>query len=245
MKKAFTLIELLIVVAIIAILAAIAVPNFLEAQTRSKVSRVKADQRTLDTGLMTYYIDSNAFPKGNNFSLAGRRSDELTNPTRLVLERLTTPVAYLTNSFLEDPFKARFRTGTINSADGSFALNDPSRAYNPANDPNSFLARFYSYTTPGTNGLQDVEIASEKASFYFVIASASPIGHIYNLGGLFTPAASPADVTTREAAVIRNMYDATNGTISVGGIFRVNGTTTGINNYGGVFFDVATRTQSK
>lgn len=62
MKKAFTLIELLIVVAIIAILAAIAVPNFLEAQTRAKVSRVASDQRTYATALETYMIDNSAYP---------------------------------------------------------------------------------------------------------------------------------------------------------------------------------------
>jgi len=62
MKKGFTLIELLIVIAIIAILAAIAVPNFLEAQVRAKVSRVKADQRSLATGLEAYYVDNNSYP---------------------------------------------------------------------------------------------------------------------------------------------------------------------------------------
>ena len=62
MKKGFTLIELLIVIAIIAILAAIAVPNFLEAQVRAKVSRVRADQRSLATGLESYRIDNNSYP---------------------------------------------------------------------------------------------------------------------------------------------------------------------------------------
>jgi type II secretion system protein G len=60
--RAFTLIELLIVVAIIAILAAIAVPNFLEAQVRAKVSRAQNDMRTLATAIESYQVDNNAYP---------------------------------------------------------------------------------------------------------------------------------------------------------------------------------------
>lgn len=58
----FTLIELLIVVAIIAILAAIAVPNFLEAQVRSKISRVKSDMRSISVALESYAVDNNIYP---------------------------------------------------------------------------------------------------------------------------------------------------------------------------------------
>src|SRR6056297_1747090 len=60
--RAFTLIELLIVVAIIAILAAIAVPNFLEAQIRSKIARVKSDTRTVATAMESYAVDNNRYP---------------------------------------------------------------------------------------------------------------------------------------------------------------------------------------
>jgi len=91
--KAFTLIELLIVVAIIAILAAIAVPNFLEAQTRSKVSRTLADMRTFATGAEAYAVDNNKYPKAPSwlYSEEGQRA-------------LTTPVSYLT-SILTDVFR--------------------------------------------------------------------------------------------------------------------------------------------
>ena len=70
--KGFTLIELLIVVAIIAILAAIAVPNFLEAQVRAKVSRVKADMRSLATAIEAYVVDNNVYPYCNSYGIPGK-----------------------------------------------------------------------------------------------------------------------------------------------------------------------------
>ncbi|MBI1290662.1 prepilin-type N-terminal cleavage/methylation domain-containing protein [bacterium] len=61
-RHAFTMLELLMVVAIIAILAAIAVPNFLEAQTRSKVARVRMDMADTSAALEAYMADWRSYP---------------------------------------------------------------------------------------------------------------------------------------------------------------------------------------
>ena len=100
-QSAFTLIELLIVVAIIAILAAIAVPNFLEAQTRSKVSRAMTDMRTIAVAIESYAVDQNRGPIGCN---EGRDLGLWTELTRhYAYNRMTTPIAYL-GSVARDPF---------------------------------------------------------------------------------------------------------------------------------------------
>jgi len=96
----FTLIELLIVVAIIGILTAIAVPNFLDAQIRSKVSRVRADHHALAIAFESYHVDHNAYPP-------------IAVPPRFVIftgwwldgtYQLTTPVDYINTASTRDPF---------------------------------------------------------------------------------------------------------------------------------------------
>jgi len=115
MKKfsGFTLIELLIVVLIIAILAAIAVPNFLEFQVRAKVARAQTDMRNISIALEAYSVDNDRYPVG--FMNIRQFAYENVEPTAYwgrflsgyedriwhSMSYLTTPVAYLNSIFLD------------------------------------------------------------------------------------------------------------------------------------------------
>jgi prepilin-type N-terminal cleavage/methylation domain-containing protein len=58
-RAGFTLVEIMIVVAIIALLAAIAVPGFLRARKRSQASKVLNDLRMISGAVDQYAIENN------------------------------------------------------------------------------------------------------------------------------------------------------------------------------------------
>ena len=65
----FTLIEVMLVVAIIGLLAALAIPLFDQAITKSRRASLAADAHDLYTALMRYHADHGAFPAEGGFDL--------------------------------------------------------------------------------------------------------------------------------------------------------------------------------
>jgi prepilin-type N-terminal cleavage/methylation domain-containing protein len=203
---AFTLIELLIVVAIIAILAAIAVPNFLEAQTRAKTSRVKADQRSQATAFEAYRVDNNGYPLCNTISpLTGIDAPQA---VRLKLSysagrpvydgywptQVTTPIAYI-SSLPIDPFQ-------------TYVWDPTGLTGGPYNVQNrDYKRNYFVWIFPtGREGLGGSAI---RRDIYYVIVSPGPAKEVV-LGFEWANAGMNADAT----------YDPTNGTVSRGDVVR-------------------------
>lgn len=61
-EKGFTLIEMMIVVAIIAILSAVAIPKFNESLALTNTTRVQADLQSLDTAIAMYRLQTGKYP---------------------------------------------------------------------------------------------------------------------------------------------------------------------------------------
>lgn len=214
-RGGFTLIELLIVVAIIAILAAIAVPNFLEAQTRAKVSRAKADMRTLATAIEAYNLDHNRPPIGlveaartltpQNWGLGFGR-----NRTLKMWSQVTTPVAYI-SAVPDDSFRLK----NYIAFDGNVSFDNPYFDYDHFRfepmDGNAQVA-----LRNGINWLI-VSFGPDRNQGTFNPASGYPHPHVV-VGNLQSSGAS----AWTSVPASNGIYDPTNGTISDGHIIRTN-----------------------
>ena len=64
-EKGFTLIELLVVILIIGILAAIALPAFLNQRSKAQDTEAKTAARTAQTAMETYYTDEQNYVGAN------------------------------------------------------------------------------------------------------------------------------------------------------------------------------------
>jgi prepilin-type N-terminal cleavage/methylation domain-containing protein len=105
-QRAFTLIELLIVIGILSVLSGLAVPTYLESLTRARISKAKSDMRMFALGVESYFVDNAQYPIPDDFNgvpIPANVYDVDPLDTRIPIS-LTTPISYL-GSLLDDPFK--------------------------------------------------------------------------------------------------------------------------------------------
>jgi len=124
-RGGFTLVEIMIVVAIIALLAAIAVPNFLRSRKRSQATQILEDLRQIDSAIDQYAIEYNK-AGGSNVAWAD-------------VQKYIKTGTRLYESTGKDILGASF---TITSVDGVPKVN--TTTYNALSDvaPNDFWSPF-------------------------------------------------------------------------------------------------------
>ncbi|MCA9438080.1 MAG: prepilin-type N-terminal cleavage/methylation domain-containing protein, partial [Candidatus Omnitrophica bacterium] len=219
----FTLIELLIVIAIILILIAIALPNFLEAQQRAKIANVRAGMRGVGTAieafrtergvlLIDFWEDGGGVSSPasqrwrEKFGRVGRDPAFQYKTFEECYFPLTSPAAYLTTLPI-DPFNDPSRSV-------GFGENEKGLAYiyfdndvldpNPANHDHG--VEYYAPGGPGQVLYGAVPLKSEE----FALLSVGPDRFIERTNGYSTIRGIP--------------YNPTNGTNSIGDmVFRSSG----------------------
>ena len=172
-SSAFTLIELLIVVAIIAILAAIAVPNFRNARIRARVVQTKSNQRVVAMALEEFYLENKKYigstGHGDNFK---------------AWKKLTTPVAYMASmEVCRDPFYIKYND-TKSEHDQYFELAEAKKS----------RSNLVSYCIEGTgpdlyDSISTPNYGNPESTFipYMSSNGLESIGDIFRVGGTWIP----------------------------------------------------------
>lgn len=188
-ENGFTLTELLVVVAIISILASIALPNFLTAQSKAKVTRCHADMRTIEVALETYHVDCNTYPPWTQNLVVGHDDR---HPNQIRYYRLTTPVAYMTE-IPRDPFATYANSEDYEKWGWAYDYVDVFDPKNGMVDPHAYghVWRINSWGPDNTNGFAGRYVGCIQGRPEFLynptngITSAGDILRVGQKGGPF------------------------------------------------------------
>lgn len=86
-RKGFTLVELVVVIAILGILAGLAIPRFMDATASARGARIVADMRTIDSAVLMYNAKTGNLP----VDIAAITTDNATNSQYKLLAVWPTP----------------------------------------------------------------------------------------------------------------------------------------------------------
>ena len=151
-KHAFTLVELAFVLAFILVLFAMAIPNFLEAQTRAEVARSKLELVVIASALESYRTDLGAYPP-NKVTRVQSAAD---------LVPITTPIAYMTRlpRLAKDARNPRHEVFPEYLNLGQ--IYPPDKPYQP---PFIGGCALYSITYTGPDGVYDTQAATDPITY--------------------------------------------------------------------------------
>lgn len=202
--RAFTLIEILVVVAIISLLAAIAIPNYTAAQTRAKIARAQADMKAFQVAIETYRLDTNKKPPTHDLQ------NDKYNPFNwwgFLTPSLTTPVAYMSALppmiFNDRKIQQRW-------------VDEEEKTHSPGNQPCTFVRDTYNLAFRFQVG--DTVTTTETAVLPRGSVYTQQMQDMFKNAGYVLYSCGP-DRKDGTAYALPEFYDPTNGVDSYGDIY--------------------------
>lgn len=144
-SKGFTLLEVAILLVIVSILVAIAIPNFRIAEIKSKIALVRGQLNTLALALESYNSDNDNYPPStySQPTVPALADDGKSNRTSyFMLKPLTTPVAYVAR-IPEDPFANNNTPPTFDQGYGRYGHVNAAYSYRSAKGTDRPTFPFY------------------------------------------------------------------------------------------------------
>jgi type II secretory pathway pseudopilin PulG len=217
-RRAISAKEILVLLAVIALLMAVAIPNFMRARTRAKIAMVKEDLRMLAAAVETYRVDSGHWVReyssrplfyGDPVIAPGDQTVDIFHPN------LSTPIAYARDAWIQDPFAAAYKQVRFDRTRYTFhKYEDRWAVFTRYPERAPFHAPHLKGIWPAEGSDTDAP-TTHRLHFEFYgpyrIGSVGPDGSYYN---------NPDDLERPLTTLAENIvYDPTNGLHSQGNIW--------------------------